>query len=83
MSWFNFRKEKRSNEPYKETNHSVCDEVNEGIGLIQKLLNLKDYGAMHQSAFFSAVSLISNYGIISLLWKKKLRLMQTVLFLRI
>lgn len=70
MSWFNFRKEKRSNEPHKETNHSVCDEVNEGIGLIQKLLNLKDYGAMHQSAFFSAVSLISN-SIAQMSWELK------------
>ena len=60
MKWWFNKKEVRSEAPHQETTTSACDEVNAGIGLLQKLLNLKDYGAMHQSAFFSAVSLISN-----------------------
>ena len=71
MSWFNFRKENRNNEqPHKEISHSACDEVNEGVGLLSKLLNLSGYGAMQQSAFFAAVSLISN-SIAQMPWQLK------------
>lgn len=68
--WFSSKKEKRSEAPHQEATTSICDEVNQGIGLLQKLLNLKDYGAMHQSAFFSAVSLISN-SIAQMSWELK------------
>lgn len=70
MKWWFSKKEKRSEAPHQETTTSICDEVNQGIGLLQKLLNLKDYGAMHQSAFFSAVSLISN-SIAQMSWELK------------
>jgi HK97 family phage portal protein len=59
MSWFN-RKEKRESQPHKEQDTSACNEVSQGIGLLQKLLNLKGYGPLHQSAFFAALALISN-----------------------
>ena len=59
--WFFNKKEIRNNEaPHKEVQQSVCDEVNQGIGLVQKLLNLKGYDALSQSSFFGAVNLISN-----------------------
>lgn len=60
MSWFNFRKETRSNEPHIEHTESACDEVQSGIGLLSKLLKLNGYGALSQSPFFSAINLISN-----------------------
>lgn len=71
MAWFSFRKEKRNNEqPHQETVQSACDDVNSGIGLLSKLLNLSDYGPMKQSAFFAAVSLISN-AIAQMPWQLK------------
>lgn len=71
MSWFSSKKENRNTEqPHKEISHSACDEVNEGIGLLSKLLNLSGYGAMQQSAFFAAVSLISN-AIAQMPWQLK------------
>lgn len=71
MAWFSFRKEKRNNEqPHKEIVQSACDEVNGGIGLLSKLLNLSEYGPMKQSAFFAAVSLISN-AIAQMPWQLK------------
>lgn len=70
MAWFNFRKEKRNNEPHKEEVHSACDDVQQGIGLIQKLLNLKGYDALSQSSFFAAVNLISN-SVAEMHWEVK------------
>ena len=70
MAWFS-KKESRNNEqPHKEITHSACDEANNGIGLLQKLLNLKEFGAMKQSPFFSAISLISN-SIAQMSWELK------------
>lgn len=69
MVWFFNKKEKRSlEEPQVEKN--ACEEAAEGIGLLNRLLNLKDFDAMKQSAFFSAVNLISN-SIASMRWKVK------------
>lgn len=71
MAWFSFRKEKRNNEqPHKDIVQSACDDVNGGIGLLSKLLNLSEYGPMKQSAFFAAVSLISN-AIAQMPWQLK------------
>ena len=59
--WFFNKKETRNNEvPHKDAQQSACDDVNQGIGLMQKLLNLKGYDALSQSSFFGAVNLISN-----------------------
>ena len=71
MSWFSKRKEQRSEEqPHKEIVQSACDDVNGGVGLLAKLLNLSEYGPMKQSAFFAAVSLISN-AIAQMPWQLK------------
>lgn len=63
MKWFFSKKqETRSNDdmtPHKEVITSACDEVG-GVGLLQKLLNLRGYTPMQLSAFFAAVNLISN-----------------------
>lgn len=47
-------------QPYKEQPTDACATANEGIGLLQKLLNLKGYGALSQSPFFAAINLISS-----------------------
>ena len=47
-------------QPYKEQPTDACANANEGIGLLQKLLNLKGYGALSQSPFFAAINLISS-----------------------
>lgn len=60
--WPFSKKETRSNEdmqPHKIVETSACDEVG-GVGLLQKLLNLRGYTPMQLSAFFAAVNLISN-----------------------
>lgn len=69
--WFFNKKETRNNEvPHKEEQHSVCDDVNQGIGLLQKLLNLKGYDALSQSSFFAAINLISN-SVAEMHWEVK------------
>lgn len=69
--WFFNKKETRNNEvPHKEEQQSVCDEVNQGIGLMQKLLNLKGYDPLSQSSFFGAVNLISN-SVAEMHWEVK------------
>jgi HK97 family phage portal protein len=71
MKWWFNKKEKRENEqPHTDITQSACDEVNQGIGLIQKLLNLKGYEALSQSAFFAAVNLISN-SVAEMSWEVK------------
>lgn len=57
-----FRKQeiREIDQPHKEVPADACTEVNEGIGLLQKLLNLKGYGALSQSPFFAAINLISS-----------------------
>lgn len=71
MKFFNFgKKEKRNDGPHPQQTTSACDEVNEGIGLLQKLMNLQGYGPLHQSAFFAAVNLISN-SVAEMSWKLK------------
>jgi len=47
-------------QPHKEVPTDACAIANEGIGLLQKLLNLKGYGALSQSPFFAAINLISS-----------------------
>lgn len=70
MGLFN-RKEKRNNEaPHKETNLDACEQVNQGVGLLNKLLSLNEYGALSQSPFFAAVNLISN-GVAQMSWNIK------------
>lgn len=65
------KKEKRENEqPHIDITQSACDDVNQGIALIQKLLNLKGYEALSQSAFFAAVNLISN-SVAEMSWEVK------------
>lgn len=56
--------------PHKEVPTDACAEVNQGIGLMQKLLNLKDYDALSQSAFFAAVNLISS-SVAQMSWQVK------------
>lgn len=69
--WFFNKKETRNNEvPHKEAQKSACDDVNHGIGLMQKLLNLKGYDALSQSSFFGAVNLISN-SVAEMHWEVK------------
>ena len=67
-----FRKQeiREVEQPHKEQDTSVCSEVNQGIGLLNKLLNLKDYDALSQSAFFAAVNLISN-SVAEMHWEVK------------
>lgn len=60
MNWF-WKKENRDNsQPHKDIPTDACTEVQTGLGLLQKILNTKEYGAMHQSPFFAAVNLISS-----------------------
>jgi len=47
-------------QPHREEPTDACAIANEGIGLLQKLLNLKGYGALSQSPFFAAINLISS-----------------------
>lgn len=71
MKWWFNKKEKRENEqPHIDITQSACDDVNQGIALIQKLLNLKGYEALSQSAFFAAVNLISN-SVAEMSWEVK------------
>ena len=57
-------------QPHKEQDNSVCAEINQGIGLLQKMLNLKGYDPLSQSAFFAAVNLISN-SVAEMHWETK------------
>ena len=47
-------------QPHIEVPTDACAIANEGIGLLQKLHNLKGYGALSQSPFFAAINLISS-----------------------
>ena len=61
MGLFNWRKhETRAEAPHPEQEQNACTETLQGVGLLQKLLNLQGYGPLHQSAFFAAVNLITN-----------------------
>ena len=64
---FRKREIREVEQPHIEVPTDVCTEVNQGIGLLNKLLNLKEYDALHQSPFFAAISLISN-SIASMHW---------------
>ena len=57
-------------QPHREVPTDACAIANEGIGLLQKLLNLKGYGALSQSPFFAAINLISS-SIGSMHWETK------------
>lgn len=71
MKWWFNKKEIRENEqPHIEIPTDACSEVNQGIGLMQRLLNLKGYDALSQSAFFAAVNLISN-SVAEMSWEVK------------
>ena len=67
---FRKREIREVEQPHTEVPTDVCTEVNQGIGLLNKLLNLKEYDALHQSPFFAAISLISN-SIASMHWVVK------------
>lgn len=56
--------------PHKVIDTNACTEVNDGVALLNKLLNIKGYDAMSQSPFFAAVNLISN-GIAQMTWETK------------
>lgn len=64
------KRETRNEAPHLEHVNNACTEVIEGVGLIQKLLNMQGYGPLHQSAFFSAVNLITN-SIAQMSWHLK------------
>ena len=55
---------------YKEEPTDACTEASKGLGLLNKILNLKGYGALSQSPFFCAINLISN-SIASMSWDVK------------
>jgi len=57
---FRKREIREVEQPHKEVPTDACTLANEGIGLLQKLLNLKGYGALSQSPFFAAINLISS-----------------------
>ena len=66
------KKENRDAEIIVNTECTVEQDActQEGIGLINKLLNVNGYGALAQSPFFSAINLISN-AVASMSWKTK------------
>lgn len=70
MEWFSKKEKREVPQPHIEVPTDACVEVNQGVGLLNKLLNLKEYDAMHQSAFFAAISLISN-SLASMHWRVK------------
>lgn len=71
MGLFNWRKhETRSEAPHPEQEQNACTETLQGVGLLQKLLNLQGYGPLHQSAFFAAINLITN-SVAQMDWKLK------------
>lgn len=57
---FKKREIREVEQPHIEQPTDACAIANEGIGLLQKLLNLKGYGALSQSPFFAAINLISS-----------------------
>ena len=67
---FRKREIREVEQPHKEVPTDACTLANEGIGLLQKLLNLKGYGALSQSPFFAAINLISS-SIGSMHWETK------------
>ena len=56
--------------PHKVIDTNACTEVNDGVALLNKLLNIKGYDAMSQSPFFAAVNLISS-GVAQMSWETK------------
>ena len=72
--WPFSKKEKRQAEtvPHKVIDTNACTEVNDGVALLNKLLNIKGYDAMSQSPFFAAVNLISS-GVAQMSWETKSR----------
>ena len=71
MGLFNWRKhETRAEAPHPEQDTSACAEVNQGLGLLQKLYNIKGYDALSQSPFFAGINLISN-GVAQMDWGVK------------
>lgn len=64
---FNKKENRNDVTPHKEHVESMCDEVNQGIGLIQRLMKLNGYGALSQSPFFAGINLISN-GVAQMGW---------------
>ena len=44
--------------PHKVIDTNACTEVNDGVALLNKLLNIKGYDAMSQSPFFAALFIL-------------------------
>lgn len=70
MGWFSKKENRNIEAPHKEVDTSACVEVNQGIGLISKLLKLNGYGALSQSPFFAGINLIAN-GVAQMGWEIK------------
>jgi HK97 family phage portal protein len=70
MRWFFSKKEQRAAEPHIEVKNDACTEVITGTALMDRLLSLNGYGPYNQSAFFSAVNLISN-SVAQMSWQLK------------
>ena len=70
MRWFFSKKEQRAAEPHIEVKNDACTEVISGTALMDRLLSLNGYGPYNQSAFFSAVNLISN-SVAQMSWQLK------------
>jgi len=72
MSWFNFsgRKEIRQADTQTEVQTDACTQAAQGSALMDRLLSLSGYGPQNQSAFFSAVNLISN-SVAQMSWQLK------------
>lgn len=67
------KKETRDAEIIVNTDECTVEQdacTQQGIGLINKLLNVNGYGALAQSPFFAAINLISN-AVASMSWKTK------------
>lgn len=70
MGWFSKKENRNVEAPHKEVDTSACADVNQGIGLISKLLKLNGYGALSQSPFFAGINLIAN-GVAQMGWEIK------------
>lgn len=72
MSWFNFsgKKEIRQADTQTEVQTDACTQAERGSALMDRLLSLSGFGPQNQSAFFSAVNLISN-SVAQMSWQLK------------
>ena len=72
MSWFNFsgKKEIRQADNTTEVQTDACTQAAQGSALMDRLLSLSGFGPQNQSAFFSAVNLISK-SVAQMSWQIK------------